>query len=113
MLTVTVIETQDVVSLRVNGSIDALSAVQLETPMNAQLAKGHQRVVLDLGGVGFTSSTGLRLILSGAKEARRRGGDLRLAAVQPPVLRVLELSGFLGILKIYPDVDAAVASFRA
>jgi anti-sigma B factor antagonist len=113
MLTVTIIETEGAVSLGVTGSIDALSAAQLETAMNEQLAKGHRRVVLDLGGVEFTSSTGLRLILSGAKEARRRGGDLRLAAVRPPVLRVLELSGFLGILKTYADCDAAVASFRA
>jgi hypothetical protein len=29
------------------------------------------------------------------------------------VLRVLEMSGFTSILKLYPDVDAAVASFNA
>ena len=47
------------------------------------------------------------------KDARRQGGDFRLAGVQPPVLRVLELSGFTSILKLYGDVDEAVASFHA
>jgi anti-sigma B factor antagonist len=51
--------------------------------------------------------------LETVKETRQRGGDLRLAAVRPEVLRVLELSGFTGILKVYPDVDAATASFAA
>jgi len=31
--------------------------------------------------------------------------------VHAPVLKILELSGFTSILKLYPDVDAAVASF--
>jgi len=45
------------------------------------------------------------------KEARQRGGDLRLAAVQPDVRRVLDLAGFSGILKLYANVEEAVASF--
>jgi anti-sigma B factor antagonist len=36
---------------------------------------------------------------------------MRLGAVQPQVLKVLDLAGFTGILKVYPDVAAAVASF--
>ena len=45
------------------------------------------------------------------KETRQRGGDLRLAAVQPDVRRVLELAGFTSILKVYANVEEAVASF--
>jgi hypothetical protein len=33
--------------------------------------------------------------------------------VQPNVLRVLDLSGFTKILKVFPDVAAATASFSA
>ena len=47
------------------------------------------------------------------KECRRAGGDLRLAALQPQVERVLSIAGFTGILQIYADVAAAVASFGA
>ena len=64
-----------------------------------------------LGTLEYTSSAGLRVLLSTLKEARQRGGDLRLAAVQERVRRVLDLSGFTSILKCYPDVDAAVASY--
>jgi anti-anti-sigma factor len=66
---------------------------------------------MDLARLDFTSSAGLRVILSAAKEARQRGGDLRVAAVQPNVNKVFELSGFTSILKFYPDTAAAVSSF--
>jgi anti-anti-sigma factor len=47
------------------------------------------------------------------KQARSAGGDFRLASVMPPVHKVLEMSGFTTILKLYPDVELAIASFPA
>jgi anti-sigma B factor antagonist len=63
--------------------------------------------------VEYTSSAGLRALLATVKEARIKGGDLRLASVGGSVHRVLELSGFTSILKLYGDVDAAVASYES
>jgi anti-sigma B factor antagonist len=45
------------------------------------------------------------------KHSRRGGGDLRIAGLQPQVGRMLELSGFTAIIKVFPDVDSAVASY--
>jgi anti-sigma B factor antagonist len=97
----------------IDGSIDGLTAGDLLAALRSQVAASNTRIVADLGGVTYTSSAGLRALLETVKETRQRGGDLRLAAVRPEVLRVLELSGFTGILKVYPDVDAAMASFAA
>lgn len=97
--------------IAVEGSIDALTANDLQEAMRAQLDKGNVRLVGDLSGVDYTSSAGLRAIIVGLKESRRNGGDLRLAAVRKGVYRVLELSGMDSILKIYDDVAGAVASY--
>ena len=97
----------------VEGSIDALTADTLTAHLREELRAGNTRMVADFGGVDYTSSAGLRVLLTALKDARQGGGDLRLAAVQAPVLRVLELSGFTSILKSYPDVPSAVASFPA
>jgi anti-sigma B factor antagonist len=97
--------------VRISGSVDGLTADALQTALQAQIDTGGTRLVGDLSGVEYTSSAGLRALLATLKLARQKGGDLRLAAVRPAVLRVLELSGFTSILKVYPDVDAAVASF--
>ena len=97
----------------VAGSIDALTADMLTHALGEQVRAGNTRLVAALEGVEYTSSAGLRVLLATLKETRQHGGDLRLAAAQERVQRVLELSGFTSILKCYPDVPAAVESFRA
>jgi anti-anti-sigma factor len=108
------IETDDreialVVTIR--GNVDGTTADTLLNTLHDQVEAGHTRMVADLSGVDYTSSAGLRALLATVKEARRKGGDLRLADVQPNVRKVLDLSGFTSILKLYDDVDAAVESF--
>lgn len=97
--------------VRIAGSVDGLTADGLQADLRAQLEGGAIHLVGDLSGVEYTSSAGLRALLATLKNARQLGGDFRLAAVRPAVLRVLEMSGFTSILKHYPDVDTAVASF--
>ena len=97
----------------IDGSVDGSTAAELVAAMSAQVAEGRARLVANLAGVDYMSSAGLRALLETVKGSRQRGGDLRLAAVQPNVLRVLDLSGFTGILRVFPDVDSAVGSFSA
>jgi anti-sigma B factor antagonist len=95
----------------VNGSLDALTAPELADALGTELREGRTLLVADLGGLEYTSSAGLRVLLNTVKDARSKGGDLRLAAIQPNVKKVLDLSGFMSIMKSFDDVDAAVASF--
>ena len=93
------------------GSVDALTAEQVTRFLGAELDKGNKHIVGDLSQVDFMSSAGLRAILMALKDSRQQGGDLRLGAAQPGVEKVLKMSGFTNILKTYPTVDEAVASF--
>lgn len=108
------IEERGAVSLvEITGSVDGLTAGDLLERCTAELGRGRARLVAGFGGVEYTSSAGLRVLLAVMKDARARGGDLRLAAVRPEVMRVLDLAGFSGILKIYDDSEAAIASFAS
>ena len=113
MMDVSVEQRGTVALVRISGSVDGLTAEGLLASLAAQLDGGTVHLVGDLSGVEYTSSAGLRALLATLRNARQRGGDFRLAAVRPPVLRVLELSGFTSILKLYADVDTAVDSFGA
>jgi anti-anti-sigma factor len=97
----------------VNGNVDGLTSAELSRVLGDEVAGGGHQMVVSLAGVDYTSSAGLRVLLGVVKDARSRGGDVRLAAVRDNVRKVLELSGFTSILKLFPDVDAAVASFGA
>jgi len=103
----------DIAVIAINGSIDGLTAEELLKTLQAHVQQGHDRLVVDLEGVAYTSSAGLRALLATVKETRRRGGDLRLARIQPNVRKVLELSGFVTILKVFAEVDEAVESYGA
>lgn len=95
----------------IRGSVDSQTADALLSEMIAYVDAGHLQLVADFGAVDYTSSAGLRALLGTVKAARRKDGDLRMARVEPNVLKVLELSGFTSILKFYDEVDTAVASF--
>lgn len=101
----------DVTVITLNGSIDAMSAPKITEYIQNLIANGKIKLVADMSGVDYTSSAGLRVLLGAIKETRTLSGDLRLAAVQPDVLKVLKLSGFINILKMFDDQDSAVASF--
>jgi len=101
----------DVAVASITGSLDALTAPDLARFLSQQIAEGRVQLVADLEHLEYTSSAGLRAILGAVKEARQQGGDLRLASAQPAVDKLLNLSGFTSILKVYPDTDAAVASY--
>ena len=79
---------------------------------SGEVEAGHTKLVADFDAVDYTSSAGLRVLLATLKQTRSRGGDLRLAAPRPEVRKVLELSGFTGILSVYATVDDAVKAFR-
>lgn len=93
------------------GSIDSLTAQQISAHMDALIAGGVNKIVADFSQVDYTSSAGLRVILLAAKAARGNGGDFYLAAVQKQVEKVLSLTGFSSIIKLFPDVDSAIKSF--
>jgi len=97
--------------LSLMGSIDAVTAPKVTEFIQGEIAKGNIKLVADLKGVDYTSSAGLRVLLGAIKETRAQSGDIRLAGIQPDVQKVLNLSGFTNILKVFDNVDAAVASF--
>jgi anti-sigma B factor antagonist len=97
--------------LAITGSVDSLTAEKLTVILAEHVVAGSVRLVADFKAVDYTSSAGLRSLLGALKDSRRLGGDLRLAGVQPSVLRVLSISGFTSIIKVFDDVDSAVASY--
>ena len=104
-------QVDDVTVLSLTGSIDAMTAPKITEFIQGQIARGNIKLVVDMSGVDYTSSAGLRVLLGAIKETRAQSGDLRLTGIQPDVQKVLNLSGFTNILKMFDTLDAAVASY--
>ncbi len=102
----------DVLLLRLVGRLDVMHAPLCDKVITTSAAKGVHFVVLDLSGVEYLSSAGLRVLLAGLKNLESRGGKLLLAAPAAPVLQVLKMAGFDRILPIFSSEDEAVESLR-
>lgn len=101
----------DVTILSLSGNLDALTSNTITDHIKNLITNKNVKLVADMNGVDYTSSAGLRVLLAATKETRSLNGDMRLANIQPNVQKVLSLSGFTSILKIFADVDSAVKSF--
>jgi anti-sigma B factor antagonist len=101
----------NVTVIKIDGSIDALTAPEITEHINRLIADGKVKLVADFSGVDYTSSAGLRVLLGAVKNTRKKAGDLFLVGIQPDVDKVLRLSGFTSILRIFTDIESAVESF--
>lgn len=109
-MNINVSERAHVTLVEASGRIDSMNAHELGEALNREIEGGHVQLVLDLAGVDYMSSAGLREIVSALKKIRSTG-DLRLAQPSPRVQEVLEMAGLDTIFQIYPSQVEAVGSF--
>ena len=86
--------------VRVSGRLDAAHAQAFAEALLPVLADLSAAPVLDLSGVEYISSGGLRVLLQAAKQAQARGAQLTLTQVPAAVYSVLALSGFCTFMAI-------------
>ncbi len=69
-----------------------------------------QPLVLDLSGLEYVSSAGLRCLMLAAKEAGVRKGRVMVAAMQPVVAEIFHISRFNLVFEVFPTLREAFAS---
>jgi anti-sigma B factor antagonist len=94
--------------VRLSGDLDATSGPQFNEELDRLWSEGRRQFVLDLDGVSFIDSAGLSALVRLFKQVRGHGGRLGLAALQPPVQRVFELTRLVRSFDVYPDVAEAL-----
>ncbi len=94
-----------------NDRLDAATAPSFLQAVRGQVEDGYGRLVIDLKKVDFLSSAGIKALLQTVHLSRQQGGDMRLANARGRVKYVLNLAGVDSIIKLYPNVVSATASF--
>ena len=86
------------VTIEVTGRLDTITAPTLENTVNDVV--GHVKsLILDLKGLEYISSAGLRVLL-GAHKKMQKNGAMKLVGVCESVMEILEMTGFADILTI-------------
>ena len=84
--------------IEIAGRLDTTSAPALEKAINEDIGDA-KNLVLDLKGVQYISSAGLRVLL-GAQKKMQKIGSMKVSNVCEAVMEVLEMTGFADILVI-------------
>jgi anti-anti-sigma factor len=88
--------------------MDAENAPQFEDQWRACIAEGPTAVVVDLGGLAYVSSMGLRSFVALAKTLHDKGGALRICRLNGLVKQVFEITGLSRTFSVYESVEAAL-----
>lgn len=89
--------------------IDITNCDQTAADLAVALAPDVRTLIADLSHTTFCDSSAVRALLQAHKLADSQGTELRLVVSSQAVLRTLELTGLTSILRLYPDIDAAIA----
>lgn len=93
-----------------NGRLDSNSATVFEERLT-QVIETEPVIVLDMSGLSYVSSAGLRILLMAAKKCKANGRKLALCGLTPEVNMVFDISGFLALFTICANTAEAVATF--
>lgn len=103
---------KDVFIVRVDGSVDTLTADDLDNVISTLVRQKRTRLVIDLAGTQYISSAGWGIFISRLREAREDGGDLKLARMTAPVRDVYDLLELDGVLRHFDRLDMAESQFN-
>jgi anti-sigma B factor antagonist len=99
-LTVHVEQAGDALMVRANGELSRSTAEKFEAQLRLVISADASTVDLDLGGVGFIDSTGLRSLLRIVNHSVRAGGRLGLRRASAPVQHAIEWGGLERLLPL-------------
>ena len=96
-----------------SGDLDIDSTPEFSGRLDAITAAAGVHVIVELSGVRFIDSSGLNALVVGARETKRRGGSLVVAAPSQYVARVFDLVRLGESLDVVESVDEALALHTA
>ncbi len=103
----------DVTVFLPEGRIDTQAAADMDEALQAAVSAGKHNLVVEMSGVEYISSAGLRALAAVLVRSRAEGGDMTLAALNTRVTRVFRIIGFDVLMSVNDTQEAAIAEFSA
>ena len=94
--------------ITITGRLDIPGTDAIATKFAALASSAERRVIVDLRGVDFLASIGIRAIIGNAKAQQQRGGKLvLLVSGDSTVEKTLEITGIPDLIPMFTDADEA------
>lgn len=95
------------------GRLDGTANTSLAECLQTLASKPEPRLLIDLAGVSFMASAGLRVIMTALKTVNAAGGMLVICSVQKPVREVFDVTGFTGLFQVFDERKTALGLLKA
>lgn len=99
--------------IKPTGRLDIMGVNAIDVKFAGYCSGENARVLVDLSGVDFMASIGIRLLTSNAKSLLSRGGKMVLLNPSPDVRGVLEMTGIPSVIPLYDSLESAQAVLLA
>lgn len=106
------IQTTDGITLAtLSGDFDGRTAPDVQQQFTPYLTP-NCKLLLDMSGVRYMSSAGLRVLLYLFRQCSAQRGQIALAAMPEMIHETLEITGFLAFFQTYATTQEAIAEFN-
>ncbi len=102
----------DAMLVRLQGRMDVVTAPAFDQECDKIMQGGNNFLVVDMGGLEYISSAGLRCILGVDKKIKAQGGKLALCNLKGMVKEVFQISGFSVMFSTFDTLEAALEQAR-
>ena len=99
--------------IKLIGKLDAAGFINVDLKFTIHCAGENARVLVDLSGVTFLASIGIRMLTMNAKSLSARSGKMALFNPSPEARNVLEMTGIPAIIPTYDNHEEAETALLA
>ncbi|MFH1655718.1 MAG: STAS domain-containing protein [Candidatus Omnitrophota bacterium] len=96
-----------VYTVRLTGSIDGETYQELDDTLKELMDEKTKAVMLDMGGVNYVSSIGIRVIVSVQKALKEKSATFAMINLQPQIKKVFDVLKILPMFDIFDDMPEA------
>jgi anti-sigma B factor antagonist len=111
-MTIDVRQVQDVTVVALSGELTWKSAPEAQQGVLAQ-ARPDGKLVIDMTGVTFLASAGLRMLLQVYRAVSAAGGKVVLLGLSEDIKSTMEVTGFLEFFRHHDNIEACLAEFAS
>ncbi|MBK9156011.1 MAG: STAS domain-containing protein [Chloracidobacterium sp.] len=115
MADITISERQagDVTILDLDGKVTiGEGSVALRNAIRRLLGDGKNKILMNLGGVGYIDSSGIGELVSSFTAVNKEGGTLKLLNLTQKIQDLLAITKLLTVFDVYEDEAEALASYN-
>ncbi len=96
----------------VEGRVDGTNAMDFQSALEGAIQQSDQGVVMDMGGLQYISSAGLRVILLVAKSLQKQNAKLLGCSLSESVREIFAISGFDKIVPVHGSREEALQALQ-